>query len=150
VDGTMRLKAITELRQQNASIFRTIPAYIIDYERRYELRYQTDIYQDLLPSQLAQLVEHLHQTEHIRKIDIARYIGVSPTTLRNYTGLWRLVQRRGLFAKIVELMDVGIIPASNPYAWLRLTETGIRHVLEHDFSEGQTAETWIDRVVKDA
>ena len=127
-----------------------IPAYVMDYDRRYELRYQTDIYQDLLPSQLAGLVEHLHQTEHVRKADIARYIGVSPATLRNYTGLWRLLQRGGLFAKIVELMDVGVIPSSNPYAWLRLTGAGLRYVLEHDFSEGDSAESWIERCVLDA
>ena len=69
--------------------------YLLDYERRFEIRYQSDIYQDLLPSQLAALVEHLHKAEHVRKIDIARYIGVSPATLRNYTGLWRLLQRGG-------------------------------------------------------
>src|SRR5258708_7562700 len=120
------------------------------YDRRYELRYQTDIYQDLLPSQLAGLVEHLHRTEHIRKADIARYIGVSPATLRNYTGLWRLLQRGGLFAKVVELMDVEVIPSSNPYAWLRLTATGLRYVLEHNFSDGDGAESWIERCVLDA
>ena len=122
----------------------------MDYDRRYELRYQTDIYQDLLPSQLAGLVEHLHKTEHVRKADIARYIGVSPATLRNYTGLWRLLQRGGLFAKIVELMDVEVIPSSNPYAWLRLTATGLRYVLEHHFSEGERAEAWIEQCVLDA
>ena len=122
----------------------------MDYDRRYELRYQTDIYQDLLPSQLAGLVEHLHKTEHILKADIARYIGISPTTLRNYTGLWRLVQRGGLFVKIVELMDVEVIPSSNPYAWLRLTATGLRYVLEHGFSDGEEAESWIERCVLDA
>ena len=62
----------------------------------YEIRYQSDIYQDLLPSQLATLVEHLHKTENVLKVDIARYIGVSPATLRNYTGLWRLLERGGL------------------------------------------------------
>ncbi len=138
VDGTMRLKAIAALRKTDPAAFPTIPAYVMDYDRRYELRYQTDIYQDLLPSQLAGLVEHLHKTEHIRKADIARYIGVSPATLRNYTGLWRLLQRGGLFAKIVELMDVEVIPSSNPYAWLRLTADGLRYVLEHDFSDGES------------
>jgi hypothetical protein len=135
VDGAMRLK---------------VPAYVMDYDRRYELRYQTDIYQDLLPSQLAGLVEHLHRTQHVRKIDIARYIGVSPATLRNYTGLWRLLQRAGLFAKIVDLMDVEVIPSSNPYAWLRLTASGLRYVLEQNFSDGETAEVWIERCVLDA
>jgi ParB-like chromosome segregation protein Spo0J len=159
IDGTMRLKAIAALRKEDPAAFSTIPAYMMDYDRRYELRYQTDIYQDLLPSQLAELVEHLHQTEHVRKADIARYIGVSPVTLRNYTGLWRLLQRGGLFAKVVELMDVGVVPSSNPYAWLRLTAKGLRYVLEHDFqryvmeddfSDGETAESWIEQCVQDA
>jgi ParB/Sulfiredoxin domain len=150
VDGTMRLKAIATLRKADPNAFTTIPAYVMDYDRRYELRYQTDIYQDLLPSQLAGLVEHLHKTEHVRKADIARYIGVSPATLRNYTGLWRLLQRGGLFAKIVELMDVEVIPCSNPYAWLRLTATGLRYVLEHHFSAGERAESWIEQLVLDA
>jgi len=30
-------------------------------------------------------------------------------------------------------MDVGVIPSSNPYAWLRLTDEGIRLVLEQSF-----------------
>ena len=151
VDGTMRLKAIVALQKVDPASFPTIPAYVMDYARRYELRYQTDIYQDLLPSQLAGLVEHLHKTEHILKADIARYIGVSPATLRNYTGLWRLLQRGGLFARVVELMDVQVIPSSNPYAWLRLTATGMRYVLEHNFSEEEeTAECWIERCVLEA
>jgi ParB-like chromosome segregation protein Spo0J len=151
VDGTMRLKAIAILRKTDPSAFMTIPAYVVDYDRRYELRYQTDIYQDLLPSQLAGLVENLHKTEHVRKADIARYIGVSPATLRNYTGLWRLLQRGGLFAQIVELMDVEVIPSSNPYAWLRLTATGLRYVLEHHFSEHEEgAESWVEQRVLDA
>jgi hypothetical protein len=147
IDGTMRLKAITALREIDPTSFATIPAYMVDYDRRYELRYQTDIYQDLLPSQLAVLVEHLHQTKHILKADIARYIGVAPTTLRNYTGLWRLLQRGGLFAKVVELMDAQVIPSSNPYAWLRLTQAGLRYVIEHEFSDGEKAEDWIDQCV---
>jgi ParB-like chromosome segregation protein Spo0J len=150
VDGTMRLRAITALREADPAAFTTIPAYVVDYDRRFELRYQTDIYQDLLPSQLAELVEYLHQTEHVLKTDIARYIGVSPATLRNYTGLWRLLQRRGLFAKVVELMDVGVIPSSNPYAWLRLTEAGLRYVLESDFTDGENAEQWIEQQVLEA
>lgn len=143
VDGNMRMRAIEAIREADASAYKTISAYVVDFERRYELRFQTDIYQDLLPSQLAALVEHLHRTENIRKADIGRYIGVSPPTVRNYTGLWRLVQRGGLFAKLVELMDVGVIPASNPYAWLRLTTSGIRRVIESDLSDGERAETWI-------
>src|SRR5215475_1244603 len=129
VDGTMRLRAIQAIREDHPERFETVPAYLTDYERRFEIRYQTDIYQDLLPSQLASLVEHLHQSARVKKADIARYIGVSPATLRNYTGLWRLVHRGGLFARIVELMDAEVLPASNPYAWLRLTPDGLRHVL---------------------
>jgi hypothetical protein len=147
IDGTMRLRAIRAIREQDQTRFATVSAYLLDYERRYELRFQTDIYQDLLPSQLAGLVEHLHQAEHVRKIDIARYIGVSPATLRNYTGLWRLMQRGGLFAQIVELMDVDVIPSSNPYAWLRLTAQGLRKVLTDSFTDGERPETWIERSV---
>jgi hypothetical protein len=144
VDGVLRLRAISAIRAADPSAFTSIPAYIVDYARRYEIRFQTDIYQDLLPSQLAALVEHLHRTEHIKKTDIARYIGVSPPTLRNYTGLWRLLQRGGLFARLVELMDVGVIPASNPYAWLRLSSSGLRFALESRFSESESAEAWIE------
>lgn len=149
VDGTMRLNAISEIQRDDPSAFRSIPAYLVEYGQRFEIRYQTDIYQDLLPSQLASLVEHLHEAEGIRKTDIARYIGVSPATVRNYTGLWRMLQRGGLFSKLVELMDVSIIPASNPYAWLRLTDEGIRNVVESIFSDGESAETWIeDRILR--
>jgi hypothetical protein len=147
IDGTMRLRAIRSIREADPTRFPTITAYVLDYDRRFELRYQTDIYQDLLPSQLAILVEHLHQTEHVRKIEIARYIGVSPATLRNYTGLWRLLQRGGLFAKIVELMDATVIPSSNPYAWLRLTADGLRAVLTDSFADGERPESWIERVL---
>jgi hypothetical protein len=146
IDGAMRFRAVQSIRAAEPSRFSTVAAYVLDYDRRYELRYQSDIYQDLLPSQLAQLVEHLHATEHVRKVDIARYIGVSPATLRNYTGLWRLIKRGDLFAAIVELMDVEVIPSSNPYAWLRLTSDGIRKVLEENFSDGEKAETWVQRM----
>jgi len=144
IDGMIRFRAIQAIRRGDRSAFVVVPAYVVDLSRRYEIRYQTDIYQDLLPSQLAALVEHLHTAENVRKVDIARYIGVSPATLRNYTGLWRLTQRAGLFARIVELMDVGVIPASNPYAWLRLTAEGLRYVLETCFSDFEAAEDWID------
>jgi hypothetical protein len=147
IDGTMRLRAIRTIREKDPSKFATIAAYVLDYERRYELRYQTDIYQDLLPSQLAGLVEHLAKTENVKKVDIARYIGVSPATLRNYTGLWRLMQRGELFSKVVDLMDLGIIPSSNPYAWLRLTPEGLRKVLAENFvDDGEDPEDWIERV----
>jgi hypothetical protein len=145
VDGALRLSAIAAIRNDDRDAFACVPAYIVDYERRFELRYQTDIYQDLLPSQLAVLVEHLHKSAQIRKSDIAKYMGVSPPTLRNYTGLWRLLQRGGLFARIVALMDARIFPASNPYAWLRLTAKGIRFVIEERFGNGEKAETWITR-----
>lgn len=148
VDGTMRLRAIRAIREAEPDAFSTIPAYVTDYARRYEIRYQTDIYQDLLPSQLAALVEHLHKAEGVRKLDIARYIGVSPATLRNYTGVGRLMQRTGLFPKVVELMDLGVIPSSNPFAWQRLTDGGLRLVLtEHFANDDETAEQWLDRTI---
>ncbi len=150
VDGAMRLRAIAAIRDTDPASFATVPAYVTEYARRYEIRYQTDIYQDLLPSQLAALVEHLHKTERVRKADIARYIGVSPATLRNYTGLWRLLQRGGLFPRIVDLMDVGVVPSSNPYAWLRLTSPGLRRVLVERFSDGENPEAWIDTQVRNA
>jgi ParB-like nuclease domain len=150
VDGTMRLRAIRAIREQSPNRFMRVPAYVIDYELRFELRYQSDIYQDLLPSQLATLVEHLHENEGVLKLDIARYIGVSPATLRNYTGLARLLRRGGLFAMIVELMDVEVLPASNPFAWLRLNAEGIRCVIEERLSDGDGAEGWIETTVSKA
>lgn len=143
IDGALRLRAIQSIREQDASRFETVAVYVLDYDQRFEIRYQSDIYQDLLPSQLATLVEHLHKAENVLKVDIARYIGVSPATLRNYTGLWRLMERGGLFGRIVELMDVGVFPSSNPYAWLRLTDDGLARVLEEQFSKGENVEEWI-------
>ncbi|WP_456846867.1 hypothetical protein [Cellulomonas sp. P5_C6] len=148
IDGTMRLRAIRSIREKNPRRFQTLAAYVIDYQQRYEIRYQSDIYQDLLPSQLATLVEHLHRSENVRKVDIARYIGVSPATLRNYTGVGRLLERHGLFARIVELMDVGVVPASNPYAWLRLTDAGLGRVLDEHFSKGENPDVWITETVE--
>ncbi|MEI8147676.1 MAG: ParB N-terminal domain-containing protein [Actinomycetes bacterium] len=150
VDGTMRLAAINRIRARDRDRFHSIPAYMVEYAQRFEIRFQTDIYQDLLPSQLAQLVEYLHNQEDLSKLDIARYIGVSSATLRNYTGLSRLLERRGLFAEIVRLMDSGIFPASNPYAWLRLNEEGVRHAIEHSLSGGVPAESWIELKLEDA
>jgi hypothetical protein len=149
VDGTMRLRAIRAIRKADPKAFRTVQAYVTDYERRYEIRYQTDIYQDLLPSQLAILVEHLHQAEGVKKVDIARYIGVSPATLRNYTGLWRLILRGGLFEQLVELMDVGVFPSSNPFAWLRLNPEagGIRLIFERLADDAESAEAWVERML---
>jgi hypothetical protein len=143
IDGTMRLKAIQAIRKKDPCQFQKVAAYVLDYNKRYEIRYQSDIYQDLLPSQLATLVEKLHKGQNVLKIDIARYIGVSPPTLRNYTGLWRLMERGGLFARIVELMDVDVFPSSNPYAWLRLTDFGLYKVLMEQFSEGEDLDAWI-------
>jgi ParB-like chromosome segregation protein Spo0J len=144
VDGNLRLRAIDRLIETDSHAFRTIPAYVVDYSKRFEVRFQTDIYQDLLPSQLAVLVEHLAKTENVKKVDIARYIGISAPTLRNYTGVGRLLARGGLFARLVELMDVGVIPASNPFAWLRLKASGLQLVLEMSFSQGQNPDEWID------
>lgn len=146
IDGALRLSAIKSIRAKDPSRFETVPAYLLDYDLRYEIRFQSDIYQDLLPSQLAALVEHLHKNENVLKVDIARYIGVSPTTLRNYTGLWRLMERGGLSARIVELMDVGVFPSSNPYAWLRLTDEGIERALREKFAEGEDPNAWISAV----
>lgn len=146
IDGALRLRAIRAIREKDATRFAKIPAYVLDYRKRYEIRYQSDIYQDLLPSQLATLVEHLHKSENVLKVEIARYIGVSPATLRNYTGLWRLMERGGLFERVVELMDVEVLPSSNPYAWLRLTEDGLEKVLIEQFSKGEDADEWITKM----
>lgn len=146
IDGNLRLEALRALKDAGSAAFDTVPAYLLSYEQRFEIRYQSDIYQDLLPSQLAALVEHLHRAEHVRKNDIARYIGVSPPTLRNYTGLWRLMERGGLFARIVELMDAEVFPASNPYAWLRLTSVGLHRALLQ-FSGGTDPGVWADEMV---
>jgi hypothetical protein len=94
------------------------------------------------------LVEGLHQQSQINKKDIGKFIGVSAPTVRNYTGLWRLVQRGGLSRSIVCLMDASVLPASNPYAWLRLTSDGVREALERYFADGDSAEEWIHRVSK--
>jgi hypothetical protein len=47
IDGIMRLNAIAEIRATDPTAFATIPAYVVEYGRRFEIRYQTDIYQDL-------------------------------------------------------------------------------------------------------
>lgn len=150
VDGVMRWRAIDALRTADESKFLTVPAYVVSHNRRYEIRYQTDIYQDLLPSQLAALVEHLHRNDHIRKSQIASYIGVSTPTLRNYTGLWRLMERGGLFTRIVGLMDVGVVPSSNPYAWLRLTQKGLQTAIELHLADGTSAEVWAQQAFERA
>ena len=118
-----------------------------DYSNRFEIRFQSDVYQDLLPSQLATLVEHLHASDNVKKADIARYIGVSPATLRNYTGLARLLARGGLCVSVVRLMDAGVLPSSNPYAWLRLTDEGVSEVLRTFFSEGEAPEVWAEALI---
>jgi hypothetical protein len=150
VDGVLRWRAIQAIRAADESRFTTIPVYVVSHDQRHAIRYQTDIYQDLLPSQLATLVEHLHQNDHIPKAHIAAYIGVSAPTLRNYTGLWRLMERAGLFPRIVELMDAGVVPASNPYAWLRLTERGLTAALSLLTDDGESPQLWIDRHLEEA
>lgn len=150
IDGNLRLRAIRSIWEKDKSRFEYVPAYVLDYDKRYEIRFQSDIYQDLLPSQLATLVEHLHAAEGVLKTDIARYIGVSPATLRNYTGLWRLMERGGLFARVVDLMDVGVLPASNPYAWLRLTDEGLQKVLVEKFCKTANVHLWMADTVKAA
>ncbi|MFI8697000.1 ParB/RepB/Spo0J family partition protein [Dietzia maris] len=150
IDGALRLRAVREIRAKNPRAFEKVPAYVLSYDRRFELRFQSDIYQDLLPSQLAALVEHLHESEQILKADIARFIGVSPSTLRNYTGLWRLMERGGYFARIVELMDVGVLPSSNPYAWLRLTDEGLKKVLREHLSGDNDIDRWVRISIGDA
>ncbi|WP_270366387.1 ParB/RepB/Spo0J family partition protein [Microbacterium algeriense] len=147
IDGSLRLRAVLAIREKDPTRFPTIPAYLLDYDLRYEIRFQSDIYQDLLPSQIATLVEHLHKSENVRKIDIARYIGISPATLRNYTGLGRLMERGGLPARVVELMDVGVFPSSNPYAWLRLTDAGIERVLRERFAKDADPEAWVGEMI---
>lgn len=150
IDGNLRLRAVRAIREKDKSRFDVIPAYVLDYDKRFEIRFQSDVYQDLLPSQLAMLVEHLHSAESVLKADIARYIGVSPATLRNYTGLWRLMERGGLFSRVVDLMDVGILPASNPYAWLRLTDEGLQSVLVEKFCKTENVYLWVEDSIKAA
>jgi hypothetical protein len=146
----LRWRAIRALRAADETRFQTIPVYVVSIEQCHAIRFQTDIYQDLLPSQLATLVEHLHSNDRIPKSQIAAYIGVSAPTLRNYTGLWRLMERDGLFARIVELMDAGVLPSSNPYAWLRLNDRGLRKALRLLAGERNSLELWIDECLEDA
>lgn len=149
IDGAMRLRSLKSIHERDRTRFRTVPVYVFDYSQRYEIRFQSDIYQDLLPSQLATLVEHLHNSEHVLKVDIARYIGVAPTTLRNYTGLARLLSRGGRFAQVVELMDAGVFPSSNPFAWLRLTVIGVERALQQ-FAAGAPTDEWIAEELEQA
>lgn len=149
IDGAMRLRSIERIHEADQKRFQVVPVYVFDYSQRYEIRFQTDIYQDLLPSQLATLVEHLHQSEHVLKVDIARYIGVAPTTLRNYTGLARMLTRGGRFAQVVSLMDVGVFPSSNPFAWLRLTAVGVERALMQ-FAGEMPLDCWIEHAIDEA
>jgi hypothetical protein len=146
IDGVMRVRAFRHLSEGDPRRFGAILAYVYDYESRFQVRYQSDIYQDLLPSQLAQLVEHLHNVERVTKANIASYIGVSPATLRNYTGLWRLLERGGLHARVVRLMDLNVLPSSNPYAWLRLTPAGVQVALSRLKANKQELDQWIDEI----
>ena len=100
IDGMMRLRAITAIRESHPEHSRRSP--FMSSTMSGDSRSDTSrTFPGFAPSQLAILVEHLHRAENVRKVDIARYIGVSPTTLRNYTGLWRLMQRGSLFARAV-------------------------------------------------
>jgi hypothetical protein len=147
VDGILRHEAICRIRETDRGAFNRIPAVVYPYEQRFEIRYQTDIYQDLMPSQLAQLVEHLHAKEGVSKQEMAASLGIARPTLRNYTGLFRLASRGGISRSVVALMDVQVMPSSNPYAWLRLTTDGLRKVIEDHFSEGHRAESWFEEVL---
>lgn len=52
---------------------------------------------------------------------MAASLGIARPTLRNYTGLFRLDARGGISRSVVaSLMDLQVIPSSNPYARLRL------------------------------
>lgn len=150
LDGVLRLNAFRELEAESPERFGTIQALLYEYSRRFEVRFQSDIYQDLLPSQLARLVEHLHAESNIPKHDIARYLGVSPATLRNYTGLWRMVERGGSFQLVVDLMDLNVVPSSNPYAWLRLTEDGVRASLTRLIDADSEHELCLTGLLEDA
>jgi hypothetical protein len=48
---------------------------------------------------------------------------------------------------MVELMDVGVMPSSNPYVWLRLNADGLRYVIEKRIAEDLNAEQWIEQNV---
>jgi hypothetical protein len=143
IDGALRYRAIQSIRESQPDRFETVPVYVYEWSDRFEIRFQSDIYQDLLPSQIAEFVEHLHESEHVSKTQIASYVGVSAPTLRNYTGLARMLRRGGLFAQVVGLMDLGVVPSSNPYAWLRLTDDGIQEALVRSFAVGVPLEAWI-------
>jgi hypothetical protein len=146
VDGVLRYEAIQRIRVDDTDAWRELPVLLFPYSRRYEVRFQTDIYQDLLPSQLAGMVELLHSREDVAKREIAASLGVAPATLRNYTGLWRLSCRGEASKAVVELMDAGVLPASNPFAWLRLTETGVERALVQFFSARTPLSDWAEEV----
>jgi hypothetical protein len=42
-------------------------------------------------------------------------------------------------------MDVGVIPSSNPFAWMRLTDHGIDLVIRTSFSDGEEPSEWIEK-----
>src|SRR5262245_28318995 len=67
IDGILRHEAIGRIRDTDPSYLTMVPVIIYPHDQRFEIRYQTDIYQDLLPSQLAELVEHLHMAEGVTK-----------------------------------------------------------------------------------
>jgi hypothetical protein len=46
-------------------------------------------------------------------------------------------------------MDAGVIPSSNPFAWLRLTDAGIE-VVFNTLSQGAEIDEWINRAIEEA
>src|SRR5687768_497429 len=49
IDGAMRLRSMQLIQESDRTRFPVVPVYVFDYSQRYEIRFQTDIYQDLLP-----------------------------------------------------------------------------------------------------
>src|SRR5690349_13663323 len=48
IDGALRLRAVESIRKSDPTRFETLSAYLRHYNLRYEIRFQSDIYQDLL------------------------------------------------------------------------------------------------------
>src|SRR5262245_31784875 len=44
IDGVIRFRALEKIRSSKASAFAKVPVYVVDYARRFEIRYQTDVY----------------------------------------------------------------------------------------------------------
>ena len=61
-----------------------------------------------------------------------------------------MLQRGGLFASVVKLMDLGVFPRSNPYAWLRLNDIGLEAAITL-FSDGVIQpEEWLAATINAA